>query len=306
MVLPQQGGKRFRRRGGRHPRHIREPPDRPERAHADLPLAVEGRGRDDPYGPPPAQIPACGTTAPGSCLGSDAQAPKDACRTQSSTCDRGNPALCPAPGMLDHVPLGPLPSLHLLRRSLGQPLFEGFLGTMKWSDSLHPCITVVSLGFTVRTWRSLTRPDAGPPGFRPKCFCTCRGLRPRRVRLRLTITASTMLPSACSERVGTQDWPISGLNTLPAPSPVNASPTPLPTPAHDSGPAWLARPSLSGTCTLQHSADLSRRTRTLGVSRRWEPERSGRWKASAPCLLSPVLPCAHSPGFSGRPMSLRW
>ena len=32
-----------------------------------------------------------------------------------------------------------------------QPLFEGFLGTMKLSDSLHPCITVVPLGFTVRT-----------------------------------------------------------------------------------------------------------------------------------------------------------
>jgi hypothetical protein len=27
-----------------------------------------GRGRDRPYGRPPAQIPACGTTAPGSCL----------------------------------------------------------------------------------------------------------------------------------------------------------------------------------------------------------------------------------------------
>ena len=37
--------------------------------------------------------------------------------------------------------------------SLGQPLFEGFLGTMKRSDSLHPCITVVPRGFTVRTWQ---------------------------------------------------------------------------------------------------------------------------------------------------------
>jgi hypothetical protein len=30
----------------------------------------EGRGRDAGYPTPPAQIPACGTTAPGSCLGS--------------------------------------------------------------------------------------------------------------------------------------------------------------------------------------------------------------------------------------------
>src|SRR5712691_10372053 len=32
-----------------------------------------------------------------------------------------------------------------------QPLFEGFLGTLKLSDSLPPCSTVVPLGFTVRT-----------------------------------------------------------------------------------------------------------------------------------------------------------
>ena len=82
----------------------------------------EGRGRDAGYPAPPAQIPACGTTAPGSCLGSNVQAPKGACRTQSSTCDRENPALCPAPGMLDHIPLGQLPSLHLLRRSHGATL----------------------------------------------------------------------------------------------------------------------------------------------------------------------------------------
>ena len=30
---------------------------------------IESRGRDRPYGRPPAQIPACGTTALGSCLG---------------------------------------------------------------------------------------------------------------------------------------------------------------------------------------------------------------------------------------------
>src|SRR4030095_13579106 len=36
---------------------------------AALLLSIEGRGRDNPYGLPPAQIPACGTTAPGSCLG---------------------------------------------------------------------------------------------------------------------------------------------------------------------------------------------------------------------------------------------
>jgi len=57
--------------------------------------------------------------------GRDAQA-QSACRTWSSTCDRGHPALRPAPGMLGHVPLGPLPSFHLLRRSHGATLVRRF------------------------------------------------------------------------------------------------------------------------------------------------------------------------------------
>jgi hypothetical protein len=57
---------------------------------------------------------------------------------------------------------------------MGRPLFEGFLGTMKRSDSLHLCITVVPRGFTVRTCRSLDRPEAGPPGFRTPCFDACQ------------------------------------------------------------------------------------------------------------------------------------
>src|SRR5207247_6480245 len=67
--------------------------------------------------------------------------------------------------------------------------------------------------------------------------------------------------------------PISGLHTLPARSPVNASLAPLPGPAHDSGPAWVANPSLSGTFTLQHCAGLSRHTLTLAVSRAQWPQR---------------------------------
>jgi len=153
----------------------------------------------------PAQIPACGTSAPGSCLGVDVQAPSGACRTRLSACDR-RPRRC--------VRLLVYSATFPLARSLpspfsdgpmGRPLFEGFLGTLKLSDSLHPSITVVPLRFTVRAWRSLARPDAGPPGFRTQCFGTCRGLRLRRGRLRLTMPASPLLPSACSERVGTQE-----------------------------------------------------------------------------------------------------
>src|SRR5262249_25948482 len=108
--------------------------------------------------------------------GDDAQT-QSACRTQSSTCDRENPALRPAPGMLDHVPLGQPPSLHPLPPASSgapDPLFEGFIDTMGLSASLHPCITGVPLRFPVRTWRSLVRPEAGPPGFRTQCFYACQ------------------------------------------------------------------------------------------------------------------------------------
>jgi len=76
--------------------------------------------------------------------------------------------------------------------------------------------------------------------------------------------------------------PISGLSTLPARSPVNASRTPLPRLAHDSGPAWWARPSLSETCTPSHCAGLSRHTRTLGFTcgRKRTRGTSGRWRQS--------------------------
>jgi hypothetical protein len=129
-------------------------------------------------------------------------------------------------------------------------LFEGFLGTMKLSDSLHPSITVVPQRFTVRTWH----------------VCQARG---RASRVPLTVfpcmpevsdpagsvaTSPKRCPRCGLPRVRSalapRTSPISGLNTLPASSPVNASCLPLPINPHDSGPAWLARPSLPGTCTL--------------------------------------------------------
>ena len=57
---------------------------------------------------------------------------------------------------------------------VGRPLFQGCRGTLELSDSLHPCLTVVPRGCTVRAWRSLVRSAAGPPGFRPQGFCACQ------------------------------------------------------------------------------------------------------------------------------------
>jgi hypothetical protein len=49
------------------------------------------------------------------------------------------------------------------------------------------------------------------------------------------------------------------LNTQPMRTPVNASPIPSRTSAHDSGTVWFARPSLAETCTL-YSLPVSRPT----------------------------------------------
>ena len=146
-----------------------------------------GRGRDAGYPVPPAPLPACGTPAPGSCLGGEHAGIQQ--------------------GLPDAV----------------APLGQGAPGLA-----------------------SRPSPSRGVPDGLP---CVRRASAPRRS-------------------------PLAGRPTLPARSPVNASPTPLPVPAHDSGPAWLARPSLSGTCTRQHSAGFSRRTRTLGVRRARKPERT--------------------------------
>src|SRR5262249_50915657 len=136
--------------------------------------AGRGRGRDAGYPAPPAQIPACGTTAPGSCLGSNAPA-QSACRTQSCACDRvTRPCVRPL-WCVTRFPLAsPLLSTPSANSGAPEPLFEGFVDTMGLSDSLHPSITVVPRRFTVRTWRWLVRPDAGPPGFRTQCFRACQ------------------------------------------------------------------------------------------------------------------------------------
>ena len=52
-----------------HKLSVREPaPVIPVTAFVEVVSVCDG-GRDRPYGRPPAQIPACGTTALGSCLG---------------------------------------------------------------------------------------------------------------------------------------------------------------------------------------------------------------------------------------------
>src|SRR5437867_1468621 len=63
------------------------------------------------------------------------------------------------------------------------------------------------------------------------------------------MAARSMWPSAYLHGVGTPiRCSFSRLNTRPACSPVNASPSQLPAPTHDSGPLWVATPSTFRTC----------------------------------------------------------
>jgi hypothetical protein len=66
----------------------------------------------------------------------------------------------------------------------------------------------------------------------------------RRLRFCLPLVSTASAPRSIPPRGGAC---ISRLNTQPIRSPVNASPAPLRTPMHDSGPVWLARPSMYKT-----------------------------------------------------------
>jgi hypothetical protein len=106
--------------------------------------------------------------------GNDAQA-QSACRTQSRVCGRVSRRCVRPLWRSTRFPLAsPLLSTPSADPSAPAPLFEGFADTMGLSDSLHPCITVVPRGFSVRAWRSLVRSDAGSPGFRTQCFRACQ------------------------------------------------------------------------------------------------------------------------------------
>src|SRR3989442_627296 len=117
-----------------------------------MPLRRMARGRDAGYRAPPAQIRVCGTTAPGSCLGSNAQT-QSACRTQSCACGRvSRPCVRPLWYSTRFPLASPLLSTPSAHFGTPEPLCEGFVDTMGLSDSLHPSITVVPRRFTVRTW----------------------------------------------------------------------------------------------------------------------------------------------------------
>src|SRR5690349_3812783 len=89
-----------------------------------------GRGRDGPYGPPPAQIPACGFPAPGSCRRSNATGAGGLGRPLPSRSAgsplRGHAGSGTGSGacVAARLPSDRPPSLHHLRRRSGSASFE--------------------------------------------------------------------------------------------------------------------------------------------------------------------------------------
>src|SRR6516162_508833 len=87
----------------------------------------------------------------------------------------------------------------------------------------------------------------------------CQVLRPRRVVQVLALTLLDILPSTTQTASAPGIRFLSRLNGWPARSPADASPTPSRTPAHGSGPMWIATPSSRRTST-SYSLPVSRRT----------------------------------------------
>ena len=71
-------------------------------------------------------------------------------------------------------------------------------------------------------------------------------LRPRGVHRAARANAAGDVAFRLVRRRRHPEAVISRLNGWPARTPINASPPPSQTPAHDSGPSWIATPSMSG------------------------------------------------------------
>ncbi|MBU1207965.1 MAG: hypothetical protein KKH04_13725 [Proteobacteria bacterium] len=84
----------------------------------------------------------------------------------------------------------------------------------------------------------------GPPGSRVGCFRTCPGPTTAQGLNRSRAIDPPSVAFHLSHSVSTLELNrISRLHTRPARTPVNASPLPSRTEAHDSGPMWFATPS---------------------------------------------------------------
>jgi len=164
-------------------------------------------------------------------------------RLRVSATGRYCPTLCPVPAAHTRMPFDQPPSLHLLRAALRRQFvrrLRRYYAAVRLPAAVHHRRT--SLDFTMRPRRHRWV-TAGSPGSRASCFHACLGSPTARdtnapchcglLVVAFPIPKQGRHPKLC---------PFSRLNTQPASSPVNASPSGLLHSTHDSGPLWLARP----------------------------------------------------------------
>ncbi len=183
-------------------------------------------------GPPPAQIPAYGTTAPGFCLGSNAQRRDRAVCPLSPLHIHGRAHSARWSGTVSGArfarPCPPWPSSFPPRPP--QPASPRPCSSA--SQVLRACPTspvrassALSYALPNAARRAVRGEQTGElPRPALESSARARGLGPRRVQRCLAITASPVLLSASRNSVDTPVVLISRLKTLPRRAPVNASP----------------------------------------------------------------------------------
>jgi len=144
--------------------------------------------------------------------------------------------------------VGPLPST-ASARGMNPRLFGCFFGTMGPSDFPPAYMSVVRLSTcSDRPIAPSAKGTDGTSRFPCKEFPRIhRVFDSAGLEQGSRLTPCSMLPSVVDNLVGVPDELISELNGWSACTPVNASPVASRRPAHDSGPAWLARPSPYGS-----------------------------------------------------------
>ena len=165
-----------------------------------------------------------------------------------------NPARCPVGAARTSIPLGWPPSLHPLRRRqhwttfvvpIADTVVRGlrrYYGAIRLPTFVHH--RRVSLDFPMRPAQSPGSGERGISRFSREVFPYMLGVSdragPRCIsRYRCVECGLPPSPTASAPR---REF-LSRLNTRPARTPVNASPLPLRTATHDSGPLWAANPS---------------------------------------------------------------
>ncbi len=158
-----------------------------------------------------------------------------------------SPTLCPVCALLACVPLGPRPWLHRLRRRLPGIVrrLHGYYGGVRLPTVVHHRLRL--LAFPMRARAEPATSAAGRPWDLPvpvqeasahARVCDHAGSSRRSRSARPCVWPSTFGTVSAPGMIG-----LSRFNGWPVRSPADASPAPLRTSAHGSGPMWIATPS---------------------------------------------------------------